>query len=295
MFAPNNNNIHSLHGHAAYRQFNKLFVLQECVRQANDMPFRDTLLRLRNGETTEADYMSLSARFSGIVHNINFFQDAVHLYPTRDAVNQFNVQKLHELANPIANINSAHNNAQARQADSNLACGLERYSTLAIGAKVMLRANLWVEQGLVNGSVGTILHILYEELGPPALPSAVICSFPGYTGPPFLPDAPNSFPVTPIQRTWSVGVNMCSRTGLPLTLAWAVTIHKSQGLTMNKAVIDLGAHEMSAGLSFVALSRVRHLTDLLLTPFAMARLTALSTNQSIRQRRAEELRLQNLQ
>ena len=58
----------------------------------------------------------------------------------------------------------------------------------------------------------------------------------------------------------------CSRLQLLLKLAWAVTIHKCQGVILNKAVIDVGKKKFSAGLTFVACSRVRHLKDLLFVP-----------------------------
>ena len=70
-------------------------------------------------------------------------------------------------------------------------------------------------------------------------------------------------PIVPIRRSWMTGGATCSRLQLPLKLAWAVTIHKAQGLTLSKAVIDVGSKEFCTGLTFVACSRVCSPTDLM--------------------------------
>ena len=127
----------------------------------------------------------------------------------------------------------------------------------------MLTSNLWVDVGLVNGAMGTIQAICYRTGGPPDLPIAVMVRFDSYSGPTF-PDS--TVPITPLLRTWSSSGGQCSRLQLPLKLAWAVTIHKSQGLTLDKVVIDVGKREFSTGLTFVAGSRVRRLQDLLFSP-----------------------------
>ncbi len=54
---------------------------------------------------------------------------------------------------------------------------------------------------------------------------------------------------------------------IPLTLAWAITIHKSQGATLELAEIDVGANIFEAGQTYVALSRVKELKGLYLKSF----------------------------
>ena len=100
-------------------------------------------------------------------------------------------------------------------------------------------------------------------------------------------------PITPLRRCWSSSGGQCSRLQLPLTLAWAVTIHKSQGLTLDKVVIE---REFSIGLTFVACSSVCQLQDLLFTPpFPYQRLSSLSNSSRLRERQEEDRRLQSLQ
>jgi len=68
-------------------------------------------------------------------------------------------------------------------------------------------------------------------------------------------------------------------------------VHKSQGLTLRKAIIDLGDKEFTAGLSFVAVSRVRALEDLF-KPFNFERLQRIKDRikdrKSLRERLEEE-------
>ena len=286
-------------GRMAFNAFDTAVVLDRVVRQADDAAFRDVLLRLRNAETTVADYRLLKGRFMD--NPDATFQSAVHLFPTGDKVDEHNhkeLKKLDSSTNPVAVVLAEHRPdvASARNAASEQAGGLRKQLFLARGARVMLTANLWVDAGLVNGCVGTIVDIVYSgDKRPPDLPDFVVCHFPQYRGPPFA--GPNTVPILPVQRSWGHANEAYARINLPLTLAWAITIHKSQGLTLDKAYVVIGDSERSAGLSFVALSRVRSFTDLGLKGFSRDRITTkIARNRSIQRRRAmdERIRLMSL-
>ena len=182
------------------------------------------------------------------------FANALHLHRTVEVVAEHNVAKLQASGQPIATIKAVHTGANASKASADDASGLEPFVCLAKSARVMLTSNLWVEVGLVNGAMGTIEAICYRSGGPPDLPLAAMVKFDHYSGP-TLNDS--TVPITPLRRTWSNSGVQCSRLQLPLKLAWAVTIHKSQGLTLDKVVVDVGEKEFSCGLTYVACSRVR--------------------------------------
>lgn len=196
---------------------------------------------------------------------------------------EHNVTKLHSSNQPVATIKAIHTGANATKASPDDAGGLDPIICIARGARVMLTANLWVEAGLVNGAMGTIHAICFKPgESPPNLPVSIMVQFDSYSGPKY-PDG--TVPITPIRRSWCASGISCSRLQLPLKLAWAVTIHKAQGLTLDKVVIDVGKKEFSSGLTFVACSRVRHLSDVLFDPpFSFQRVANLSKSRRLQQR-----------
>ncbi len=118
--------------------------------------------------------------------------------------------------------------------------------TLAVGAQVMLVTNLEQESGLVNGSRGVVVRFT----GPDAHPYPVVR---------FL----NGHEQVIMEAGWEVeGFKDVKRAQIPLRLAYAVTIHKAQGATLDCALIDIGMRTFEYGQAYVALSRVRSLDSL---------------------------------
>ncbi|XP_023215930.1 histone-lysine N-methyltransferase SETMAR-like [Centruroides sculpturatus] len=89
------------------------------------------------------------------------------------------------------------------QNEGDSALGLSKYLNLSVNARIMPRVNLWVQGGLVNGSLRTIRYIIYApNARPPALPLFTLVEFDSYQGP-FIYG--NPFPIIPITRSSNDG------------------------------------------------------------------------------------------
>ena len=71
---------------------------------------------------------------------------------------------------------------------------------------------------------------------------------------------------------------------LQLGLCWAITMYKSQGQTLDKAVIDLGPKEACTGLTFVCLSRAKRLVDLIVEPMSFNRIGNVGNSSTMKAR-----------
>lgn len=81
------------------------------------------------------------------------------------------------------------------------------------------------------------------------------------------------------------------RQQLPLKLAWSMTIHKSQGLTLTKAWIEIDKSEKTPGISYVAICRLTTLASCVIEPMTFERLTSLKKSVGVQYRLQEESRL----
>jgi ATP-dependent exoDNAse (exonuclease V) alpha subunit len=130
----------------------------------------------------------------------------------------------------------------------------------------------FVSAGLVNGTIGTVVDIVWKPGSTRSdLPLAVLVEIPTYTGPTLwrsepregFPEGAPIVPVAIYKQVFEFEGQPCSQLQLPLRLAWAVTVHKSQGLTIKKAQVGLGRKEFCSGLTFAALSRVTDIDGLM--------------------------------
>jgi len=121
------------------------------------------LERMRDGLTTYEDFAAIADRFLSRNPKTQEFDDAIHLYYGREEANARNVKKLFTLNEPICTINGIHDPPSAKNIDSREFANLLGQLKFAISAKVMLIQNVWQNANLVNGSIGEVYDIIYQE------------------------------------------------------------------------------------------------------------------------------------
>ena len=130
-----------------------------------------------------------------------------------------------------------------------------RQLALKIGTVVMCTVNYDIEGGICNGSQGIIVDFI-ENSTTLVFPKIPVVQF------------ANGRRLSMQEHIWqceeypSIAIHQ-----IPLTMAWAMTIHKIQGATMDMAEIDIGRSVFEYGQTYVALSRVQNLDGLFLTSF----------------------------
>jgi ATP-dependent DNA helicase PIF1 len=246
------------------------------------------LNEIRLGSLSTESKLKLNRK---LIKNITDYDDIIKeskitptiLYPYHDDVNKINTEHLRKLAlnnitNNIDNINNAddfsqyvviykckdafniksvgqrtmvnemkieNNEKQSLIKILDNACPFDKIFKYIIGAQVMLMINYDIDRGLVNGSRGVIISLSEKNHPTIAFDNGIIVEIKPYR---WVLEHPK----------YNIG-----RKQYPLTLAWAITIHKSQGATLSTILTDL-SQVFAHGQAYVTLSRVKTLEGLFL-------------------------------
>lgn len=218
---------------AAWAEADFKTIRLETVRRQNDVAFVQALSGFRVGKLRKIDADILRSR-------VQWFPKAeiTHLLTHNAQVDRWNKYRLENVAGEIQTFN-----ARTKGVEQAVEFAVKNMSTprtlqLKIGAAVMFTAND-AEAGFANGQIGIVTAVGHDSID-------VLTR--GRT-------------ISVEQRKWffeTIGVTVWQ---YPLRLAYAMTIHRAQGLTLDAAYIDIRAAR-EPGQGYVALSRVRTLGGL---------------------------------
>ena len=242
--------------------------LKKIFRQTDEI-YSTILNQIREGKIKRKSN-DLLLQYVGREFDPKLVAEPTKLYPTKNKVEQINISKmssLHGLEKEfkikyIKDLEMTKNDRLKRleftdkdiqmELDflaGNLMC--EKEMKLKIGSQVMCIVNIQSDTGIeiCNGSQGIVTSFCEITSSPRVKFNNGI-------------DRLMSRNVWTSDKIPGIGVSQ-----IPLILAWALTIHKSQGATMDAAEIDVGSGIFECGQTYVALSRVKSLDGLYLTSF----------------------------
>jgi len=247
-----------------YELWDQLFphyVCLDAVFRQNDEKHVKMLNNIRKGKLTKSSYALLSNRV-GVELDIPFGLTPTKLLPLRrmvDSINSSHMSQLEsdEVMSDVETVpdlslmkDSKNHSQMVMEQDyllKNTPC--EKKLVLKVGAQVMCVVNLDLESAtpICNGSQGMVI---------------------GFEGNRPIVKFTNGRVMTMDKHSWvSERFETVSIKQYPLILAWAMTIHKAQGATLDYAEIDAGSGIFACGQTYVALSRVRSIEGLSLTSF----------------------------
>jgi ATP-dependent exoDNAse (exonuclease V) alpha subunit len=218
--------------------------LEEQFRQS-DNSFLKVLHAIRSNKVSQDSLDLLMSRHNAPVHG---FDTPTKLYTHNLDVDAINTAELTKIPAESKTFLMTHGGKRELVDFLTKSCLAPEVLALKKGAAVMFVKNNY-EKGYVNGTLGTVID--FNSDGYP-----IVETF-------------DEKEIVASPETWVIeeeGIVKAEIAQIPLRLAWAITIHKSQGMSLDAAIIDL-SKSFVPGMGYVALSRVRSLAGMKLVGF----------------------------
>ena len=261
-----------------WQELFKMFELKQIMRQRESKDFAELLNRLREGNHTKQDIQKLKQRIISIT-NHEYPKDAPHVFIQNAKVNDFDA-RAHNALPGIKYSIKAHDSvigADSHQLrdkilsqipnDPRKTKQLHSVLQLAVGERTEISLNTRTDDGMTNGAGNVIKLIQVQQTGTPSGVIWVQFDHPD-VGQKTRQDnrqlyingiQPTWTPIKPITTQFAVGRTrsvQVVRKQFPLRPAAAKTIHRSQGDTESRIVVNLETRRAIPHIHYVGLSRV---------------------------------------
>ncbi|CAF5025260.1 unnamed protein product, partial [Rotaria sp. Silwood1] len=182
--------------------------------------------------------------------------------------------------------------------DENECVSMFEQLPIYIGARVICRRNIDFDGEMVNGTEAIIKGIIWDKDDDIVLPMSNRCVFPNLNRaltvklPKYIElelDNGSIYKMTPEEVSFKDqnGIWM-ARKQCPLSLGYAITVHRSQCMTYNKLVVDLTGIHWKPGMFYPILSRTRRLTDIIILAYNLYSVSKPALNEMSRLNKIEE-------
>lgn len=238
----------------------QVFLLEEIFRQS-DKKFIKILNNLRFGRLDESDREALNSRLNAQDKNSAIRPTILTTHNVKvEKINQLELQKIpREEISHQAEYFGLPDKIEFIKKNCMAAESLK----LKVGAQVMMIKNTYQKDGIINGSLGIVREFSPKKSYP-------IVEF---VNGKILAISPEEWLIERFDDEKKMMITDAGVSQVPLILAWAMTIHKSQGLTLDKISCDL-SDVFSPGQAYVALSRARSLEGIFIESINFSRITA---------------------
>lgn len=230
-----------------------VIVLREIFRQS-DEELVNLLNDLRFGEVTKHDIELLRSRFKQ--EDLDKTFEATILGTHNIQVEKINIAKLNELNTEQHSFTAKFDGKPEKIEFLKKNCIVPEKLTLKVGSQVMMLKNTYSKEGVINGSIG-IIRSFDNKKGYPLVE---------FSNGALIRITPEEWCVEKFNENTSQIEIEAMMVQIPLILSWAITVHKSQGMTLEKIRCNLGS-AFAEGQVYVAVSRVKTLQGLFIESF----------------------------